>query len=100
MCFSIKTERSLYYYDAKLKKRLQISPTLHGFLSFLLGKYFKGKEDGQKGCLFSVALAVGFRDVHLMGQRFRFSVWQLPSLQDGGLTCRHDSLYSGQGVVG
>lgn len=51
MCFSIKTERSLYYYDAKLKKRLQISPTLHGFLSFLLGKYFKGKEDGQKRLL-------------------------------------------------
>ncbi len=87
MCFSIKTERSLYYYDAKLKKRLQISPTLHGFLSFLLGKYFKGKEDGQKGCLFSVVLAVGFRDrdVRLMGQRFRFSVWQLPSLLDEGL---------------
>lgn len=85
MCFSIKTERSLYYYDAKLKKRLQISPTLHVFLSFLLGKYFKGKEDGQKGCLFYVALAVGFRDVRLMGQRFRFSVWQLPSLLDGGL---------------
>ena len=39
------------------------------FLSYL-GNISKARKMVKKGCLFSVALAVGF-----MGQRFRFSVW-------------------------